>query len=123
MVHRLECVEVLGNDERHGTALARGKRQRETLAQHLGGVDALGLQRLLDVIGRLIAIICGLILGAIMGSVTVGSIEPETASFFKGIDGIALIAGVVVSAVLAAIMSFIALRRIPAFKLTDINKF
>ena len=69
-----------------------------------------------------LGIILGLILGAIMGSITVGSIEPITAFFFKGVDLPALLIGTAVTAVLAVIMSLIALRRIPAFKLTDINK-
>ena len=69
-----------------------------------------------------LGVIVGLVLGAIMGSVTVGSIEPMTASFFKGVDLPALGIAIVVSVLLSGIMSFIALRRIPAFKLTDINK-
>jgi len=69
-----------------------------------------------------IGIILGLVLGAIMGSVTVGSIEPETACFFKGIAWRAIVVGIVGSALLSIIMSLIALRRIPRFSLTDINK-
>ena len=69
-----------------------------------------------------LGIILGLVVGAIMGSITVGTIEPMTAFFFKGIDWTAILVGTAVTAVLSFVMSLIALRRIPAFKLTDINK-
>ena len=62
-------------------------------------------------------------LGCVTGSITVGAVEPSTASFIKDVDLTAVLVGVVGSAVLAIIMSIIALRRIPRFELTDINKF
>lgn len=70
-----------------------------------------------------LGIIAGLALGCIMGSVTVASVEPITGTFVKSIDSWAVIIGVLGSAVLAIIMSFVALSRIRKFKLTDINKF
>ena len=70
-----------------------------------------------------LGIIVGLILGCIMGSVTVASIEPSTGVFIKSVDAWAVIIGIVGSAVLAIIMSLIALRRINNFELTDINRF
>ena len=70
-----------------------------------------------------IGIVCGVILGCVSGAITVGSVEPSTAQFVKDVDLVAVVAGVVGSAVLAFIMSAIALRRIPRFALTDINKF
>ena len=69
-----------------------------------------------------LGIIAGLVLGCIMGSITVLSIEPSTATFIKAVDGWAVGIGIVGSAALALIMSMIALRRIPKFDLTDINK-
>ena len=69
-----------------------------------------------------IGIIVGLIFGGVMGSLTVMSVEPDTAYFIKDIDSIAMLVGTVGSAVLAAVMSLIALRRVPRFNLTDINK-
>ena len=69
-----------------------------------------------------LGIIFGVILGCAMGSITIMAIEPSTASFVKGIDLPAVAIGVFGSALLALIMSRIALRRIPRFKLTDINK-
>ena len=70
-----------------------------------------------------LGIIVGLVLGCIMGSITVMSIEPSTGVFIKSPDIWAILIGIVGSAVLAIIMALIALRRIPKFKLTDINKF
>ncbi len=70
-----------------------------------------------------LGIIVGLLLGCIMGSITVASIEPITGVFFKGVDAIAIIVGILGSALLAIIMSLIALRRINKFDLTDINRF
>ncbi len=70
-----------------------------------------------------IGIILGIILGCAMGAITVGSMEPSTATFVKAVDGTAVLVGVIGSAVLSAIMCIIALRRIPKFDLTDINKF
>ncbi len=70
-----------------------------------------------------IGIIAGLILGCIMGSVTVASIEPSTAVFVKAPDLMAIVIGIVGSAALAIIMSLIALRRVNNFELTDINRF
>ena len=70
-----------------------------------------------------LGIIVGLILGCVMGSVTVASMEPATASFVKDIDALAVTAGIVGTVILAVIMSLISLHRIPKFNLTDINKF
>ena len=70
-----------------------------------------------------LGIIVGLILGCVMGSITVAAIEPATAVFVKSVDGWAVGIGIIGSAILAIIMGAIALRRIPRFELTDINKF
>ena len=70
-----------------------------------------------------IGIILGIVLGCIMGSITVVSMEPSTAVFVKSVDWMAVLIGVVGSAVLAVIMCVIALRRISHFELTDINRF
>ena len=61
-------------------------------------------------------------LEGIEGSITVGSIEPSTASFVKAIDAKAVIADIIGSSVLAFVMGKISLRRIPNMSLTDINK-
>ncbi|MDO4889716.1 MAG: hypothetical protein Q3963_00010, partial [Coriobacteriaceae bacterium] len=75
-----------------------------------------------SVVLTVIGIIVGIILGCVMGAITVSSIEPSTATFVKDADLMAILIGIVGSAILAFIMGKIALRRIPKFKLTDINK-
>ncbi|MBQ9003073.1 MAG: FtsX-like permease family protein [Eggerthellaceae bacterium] len=69
-----------------------------------------------------LGIVVGIILGCVMGSVTVAAIEPSTGSFVKSADVWAIAIGIAGSALLALIMNQIALRRIPRFNLTDINK-
>jgi putative ABC transport system permease protein len=69
-----------------------------------------------------IGIVLGLIVGGIMGAITVGSVEPNSAVFLKGIAWRAMAVGAGGSAILAVVMSMVALRRIPRFNLTDINK-
>jgi ABC-type antimicrobial peptide transport system permease subunit len=69
-----------------------------------------------------LGIIAGLVLGCVMGSVTVASVEPVTGVFVKSIDGWAVVIGILGSAVLATIMALVALRRVNKLKLPDINK-
>ena len=102
------------------------EKKRELIVLMINGFSIHDAKRYIyndTIVLTAIGIVVGVILGCVMGSVTVGSIEPSTASFVKDVDWIAVGAGVVGSAVLALIMSLIALRRIPRFKLTDINKF
>lgn len=70
-----------------------------------------------------VGIIVGILLGVIMGSITVLSIEPVTGVFIKSPDGIAILTGILGSALLAIVMALISLRRINKFELTDINRF
>ena len=76
-----------------------------------------------NVVLTALGIIVGLVLGVVMGGITVAAIEPSTAAFVKGVDLWAVLIGIGGSAVLAVIMSMIALRRIPRFNLTDITRF
>ena len=70
-----------------------------------------------------VGIVAGVLLGMVSGTITVSSVEPITGVFVKDPDGMAVVVGIVGSAVLALIMALIALRRINNFKLTDINRF
>jgi putative ABC transport system permease protein len=70
-----------------------------------------------------LGILAGLLLGMVMGAITVASVEPDTAFFLKDIDPVAIIVATASSTILATIMTLISLRRIPAFELTDINRF
>ncbi|MBE6473729.1 MAG: FtsX-like permease family protein [Coriobacteriaceae bacterium] len=102
------------------------EKKRELIVLMINGFSTKDAKRYIyndSIVLTAIGIICGLILGCVMGSITVAAVEPSTAVFVKDIDLMAVIAGVVGSAALSVIMSVIALRRIPRFKLTDINKF
>lgn len=102
------------------------EKKRELIVLMINGFsvrDAKGYIYRDTIVLTVIGIVAGVVLGAIMGSLTVLSIEPASASFVKGVDPVACLAGVFGSAVLAIIMSLIALRRIGRFELTDINRF
>ena len=102
------------------------EKKRELIVLMINGFSVKDAKKYIyndSIVLTAIGIICGLILGCIMGSITVAAIEPSTGVFVKDVDLMAVIAGIVGSAVLAVIMSMIALRRIPKFELTDINKF
>ena len=101
------------------------EKKRELIVLMINGYSAKAAKRYIandTVVLTVIGIIAGVILGCVMGSVTVASIEPESASFVKDIDWPAVVAGIVGSAGLALIMSKIALRRVPRFNLTDIDR-
>jgi len=76
-----------------------------------------------NIVLTILGIIAGVLLGCIMGSITVMAIEPSTAVFVKSVDGWAVLIGILGAAILSIIMGWISLRRIPKFDLTDINKF
>ena len=101
------------------------EKKRELIVLMINGFSVKDAKRYIyndSIVLTAIGIVCGLILGCIMGSITVGSVEPSTATFVKDVDWVAVAAGIAGSAILAFVMSAIAMRRIPKFKLTDINK-
>lgn len=71
----------------------------------------------------IIGIALGVLLGAVMGGITVWALEPETGYFLKGFNGIAAIVGILGAGLFAAAVLLWSLRRIPKFDLTDINRF
>ena len=101
------------------------EKKREIITLMINGFSTRDAKRYIyndTIVLTAVGIVLGLVFGAVMGSVTVAAIEPDTASFFKGIAWRAIAVGAGGSALLAVIMSAIALRRIPRFTLTDINK-
>ena len=103
-----------------------GEKKRELIVLMINGFSTHDAKRYIyndTIVLTVLGIVAGIVLGCVMGAATVGAIEPSTALFVKDIDPIAVAAGIGGSAVLAFIMSAIALRRIPRFELTDINKF
>ena len=102
------------------------EKKRELIVLMINGFSVKDAKRYIyndTIVLTAIGIVLGLVLGCIMGSITVGSMEPSTATFVKDVDWMAVLVGVLGSTILAAVMCIIALRRIPRFELTDINKF
>ena len=102
------------------------EKKRELIVLMINGFSVKDAKRYIyndTIVLTAIGILLGLIIGCIGGSLTVYAVEPSSATLMKSIDPMAVAVGVVGSAVLAFIMSIIALRRIPRFELTDINKF
>ena len=101
------------------------EKKRELIVLMINGFSVKDAKRYIyndTIVLTIIGILVGLVLGCIMGALSVAAIEPSMGMFVKDVDLMAVIVGIVGSAALAAIMSIIALRRIPKFNLTDINK-
>ena len=102
------------------------EKKRELIVLMINGFSAKDAKRYVyndTIVLTVLGILVGIVLGAIMGTLTVGSMEPNTTSFYKGIDGFAIAIAAALSVALSTVMSVIALRRIPRFNLTDINRF
>ena len=76
-----------------------------------------------SIVLTIIGIILGILLGAIMGGITVAALEPELVYWLKGMNLLAAVVGALGAGVFAAAVLLWALRRIPRFDLTDINRF
>ena len=76
-----------------------------------------------SIVLTIIGVLLGLVLGAIMGGITVAALEPSSGFFLKGFNEIAAMIGVVGAFTFAIAVLLYALRRIPRFDLTDINRF
>lgn len=76
-----------------------------------------------SIVLTVIGIFFGVLLGALMGAITVFALEPENGYFIKDFNWLAAAVGVVGAGVFAAAVLIYALRRIPRFELTDINRF
>ena len=101
------------------------EKKRELIVLMINGFSTHDAKRYIyndTIVLTAIGIVFGIIVGCIMGSITVAAVEPTVADFFKGIAWRAVAAGLLGSAILAFAMSAVALRRIPKFDLTDINK-
>ena len=70
----------------------------------------------------IVGIILGVLLGMLMGYLSLISLEFDAGCYIHTPSLIACLAGVGVSAFFALVINLIALRRIPRFNLTDINK-
>ncbi len=70
----------------------------------------------------LLGTLLGIFLGAIVGYLTVRSVEPPNVVFLHGINAQACLIGAAVTLVFSAIAGFVAFRRIPKFDLTDLSR-
>lgn len=101
------------------------EKKRELIVLMINGFSVKDAKRYVyndTIVLTIIGIALGLIVGSIAGITSVASVEASTSNFWKAVDIPALGIGVVISAVLAFVMSAIALRRVPRFNLTDINR-
>ncbi|MBR3226539.1 MAG: hypothetical protein IKF78_14590 [Atopobiaceae bacterium] len=76
-----------------------------------------------SIVLTVIGILLGILFGAIMGGITVAALEPEMATWVKGFNLVAAVVGIVGAGAFSAAVLLYALRLIPRFDLTDINRF
>ncbi len=76
-----------------------------------------------SIVLTVIGILLGILFGAIMGGITVAALEPEMATWVKGFNLVAAAVGIIGAGVFSAAVLLYALRLIPRFDLTDINRF
>ncbi|MDO4806954.1 MAG: hypothetical protein Q4A07_06875 [Coriobacteriales bacterium] len=76
-----------------------------------------------SIVLTILGILLGVVLGAVMGGITVYALEPSLAYWIKGFNVVAGLAGIIGAGLFATLVLLYALRRIPRFDLTDINRF
>ncbi len=76
-----------------------------------------------SIVLTVIGIGLGIVVGSVVGSYTVFSLEPETGYFVKGFSLISAVVGAVGAGVFSMVVLMFALRLIARFELTDINRF
>jgi ABC-type antimicrobial peptide transport system permease subunit len=76
-----------------------------------------------SIVLTVIGILLGIVLGSFMGGITVAALEPDLAYYHKGFNEIAALIGAVGAGTFAVAVLLYALRMIPRFNLTDINRF
>ena len=76
-----------------------------------------------SIVLTILGIIIGIVLGTVVGDITISALEPSTVFWIKDFNVVAALAGAVGAGAFAAAVLLWALRRIPRFDLTDINRF
>jgi len=102
------------------------EKKRELIILMINGFYAKDAQAYIyrdSIVLTVIGILLGVLLGSQMGSITVAALEPVMGWFVKEFSWIATLVGVVGAGVFSTAVLFYALRRIPRFDLTDINRF
>lgn len=102
------------------------EKKRELIVLMINGYSTKDAKRYVyrdTIVMAIVGIILGCLLGIAMGYLSVSSLENASFSILKVPSLKACAIGAVLSAIFTAIMTKIALRKIPKFNLTDINKF
>ena len=101
------------------------EKKRELIVLMINGYSTKDAKRYIyrdSIVMTNIGILLGCLLGIVMDYMTVCSAEGPTMAVMKFASWKACLAGDVLAALFAAAMTAIALRYIPRFQLTDINK-
>lgn len=101
------------------------EKKRELIVLMINGYSVKDAKRYIyrdSVVITVIGIVLGCLLGVVMGYFTVSSAEGPAMAIMKFASWRACLVGGALAAVFAAAMTAIALRLVPRFKLTDINK-
>lgn len=102
------------------------EKKRELIVLMINGFSTRQAQAYIyrdSIVLTVIGIALGVVVGSIAGGFTVSALEPEAGHFVKDFNGLAAIAGIGGAGVFAASVLIYALRKIPRFDLTDINRF
>ena len=102
------------------------EKKRELIVLMINGYSAKDAKAYIyrDAIAlTVVGILLGIILGSVTGNFTVKALEPGYGYFIKGFNPLAAGIGIVGCAAFSAAVLLYALRRIPRFDLTDINRF
>lgn len=101
------------------------EKKRELIVLMINGYSVRDAKRYIyrdSIVMAVVGILLGCLLGIAMGYITVCSAEGPTMAVMKFASWKACLMGGVLAAVFTAAMTAIALKRIPRFQLTDINK-
>lgn len=102
------------------------EKKRELIVLMINGFSAREAKAYIyrdSIVLTILGIALGDVLGSIIGGLTVYALQPTLGYWIKGFNSTAIIAGSVGAGVFATLVLLYALRRIPRFDLTDINRF
>lgn len=102
------------------------EKKRELIVLMINGFSARSAKAYIyrdSIALTIIGILLGVVFGALMGSMTIGALEPSYGYFIKAFNWLASGVGIVGSALFSAAVLLWSLRMIPRFDLTDINRF
>ncbi len=101
------------------------EKKRELITLMINGYSRRYVRRYISldtVFQSIIGILSGVILGVILAAYDVNTMESDVSYFLRGIQPAACFAGIAFTAILIAVMTGLALRKIDRFRLSDINE-